>query len=197
MEKPEEIQPSGYYVKLKDRLLTVRRGWDAAIARALVERSHEKEATRLYPRDAYKRFVDVESANRWASEDPSKVIYTLALGRTAEVAGVIWMARPEEAMPCVEAERAFYMRMYESSRGKGEHELAVGFGRAALADYELRDYSDDLGMKINRDDPRKRVYEELGFDPTGVRVKSTDKYVQMVRPGVESRLSAGSRRHRP
>lgn len=197
MEKPEEIQPSRYYINLKDRLLTVKRGWNDNIARALVERAHEQEAVKLHPRDAHKRFLNVEAANRWALQDPSKVVYTLALGRAAELAGVIWIARPEETMPGVEAERAFYMRMYESSRGKGEHELAVGFGRAALADYELNDYNDDLGLKIDRDDPSKRVYEDLGFRPAGLKIKPTDKYIQMVHPGMVSRLSGSSRRHRP
>ena len=185
MVKPQEIEPNGYYANLLSRRLIVRQGWDNTIAEALVERSLEPEIVERYARDNRKRFTNLEKANTWFANNQPLTMYTLALARTAELAGVIWIAPPEEKIP--EAERAFNMRMYETVRGRG---LAIDFGMVALFDYERQnpDYEGDLGVNVNRDYRDEiRVLEALDFHKR--EKHRTNEFITMVRPGLRSRFA--------
>lgn len=185
MTKPEEIAPSAYYSNLQTRRFVVRRGWDNFTADRLVLQSREDEIAERYPRDYDKRFSSREVANRWFEKDESMAMYTLALGRTADLAGVIWVAHPEEKL--LGAEKAFNMRIYASARGR---ELAVDFGQAALIDYELlhKDYEGDIGVNVNRDYRNEiQVYGDLGFS---VKEKPrVNEFITMLRPGFRTRVS--------
>ncbi len=195
MGKLQEIEPNGYYGALKaDAQLSVNRGWNDKIADALVRQSREKDIARRYPRDSHKRFSDRDSANHWFESDPEMIFYSLALARTAVVAGAIWISQPEEKM-ITGVEYSFTMRLYESAHGRNERGLAIGFGKAALADYELLGGDGDLGLNLDRDDPSRRMYEELEFEQVA-RLKSHDSHIQMVRPGLLGRLSSSLGRHK-
>lgn len=193
MVKPREIETNRYYADIKSRRLIVRRGWDDNVAKTLVHNSHEVEIVEHHARDSRKRFEDLKKANIWFENNQPMAIYTLALARTAELAGVIWIAPPEERIP--EAELAFSLRMYEVARGR---EFAVSFGRAALFDYETQNpsYDGDLGLKVNREyTDEVQTYKELDFDQVG-KLKPTELFTTMIRPGFISRLSISTRRHK-
>jgi hypothetical protein len=183
----EEIATNSFYPDRQGHAGVISYGWNERIFEALVRQSREVGIKKRHPRDYYKRFADMEAAHQWFKDDPTVAFYTLSLGKTAGLAAVAWVSERE---PVLDTGRTFDMRVYEAVEGRSRRGQAISFGNAVLAHFENTGYDGSLGLRVDDEDPDKRVYEDLGFQRVG---KLTDSHIKMVRPALSERYQTKNR----
>ena len=151
----ESIDLSGYH-QLRTRGFRIERGWSDNLAEQLVTASLEPEIRQYTPNDADERFASMTAADEWyETKDPT--VY--ALGRAAQLAGIIWFShRPR---PEIDADYTFAIRMYASARGKG---LAEPFVQASEADFRASAHPQAIWLETDMSNSVARnLYRKLGY----------------------------------
>jgi len=139
---------------------TVERGWEDELATELPELSRQVHILKSTPKDASRRFVDTESANRWYDDEAkAPTVYTLRLGGLS-MGGLVWMSSQEHPdTPGYGFTSGF--RMYNGAVGRG---LARPFSEVAHQDFFTEHPAAGIWLETDdTNDAALALYSKLGY----------------------------------
>lgn len=160
MSRPRIIESVGDFRGPDGARHVVERGWDDELAAALPMLSLQPHILRSTPKDASRRFVDVESSNRWYDdEQKAPTPYSLRLGGLS-LGGFIWMSYQTHAdTPGCDYTSGF--RMYQGAVGRG---LARPFSEVTHDDFFRRHPGSGIWLETDEvNQAALALYDKLGY----------------------------------
>jgi GNAT superfamily N-acetyltransferase len=128
----------------------------------IIIKSRQRAMLESVPKDASKRFSDIESYIAWAEK--GKLLFCLL--KDDDLSGLIWFSESKnEITP--EAESTFAIRLYEGYSGKGLARPFMALSHFLLP--RLIDVSGNTWLETDNDNfAAQKLYSGFGYIPAGV-----------------------------